>query len=199
MNDLPFSPACERNKGPIGDVLEDLLPASGTVLEIGSGTGQHVVCFASRFPGLCWQPSDRKDYLPGLAARVEREGGENVLPPVELDVFDAWPQRRFDAVYSANTAHIMDWDAVCSMFVGVNACLEAHGVFCLYGPFNEQGRYTSASNSEFDRDLRLRDPAMGIRDREALERLAQDQSMSLRDVYKLPANNQMLVFDRHGD
>ena len=199
MSNLPFSPACERNKVPIGDALEDVLPVGGDVLEIGSGTGQHVVYLASRFARLRWQPSDRADCLPGLVARVEQEAGENVLPPVELDVCGEWPARRFDAAYSANTAHIMGWDAVCSMFAGVGACLKTGGVFCLYGPFNEQGQYTSASNAEFDRDLRLRDPAMGIRDRESLESLAEDQGMSLRNVFKLPANNQLLVFYRKGD
>lgn len=199
MTDLPFSPACERNKVPIGDALESTLPGSGDVLEIGAGTGQHVVYLASRFPGLRWQPSDRAGYLPGLAARVAREAVENVLPPVELDVYGAWPRRCFEAVYSANTAHIMGWDAVCSMFAGVGACLKTDGVFCLYGPFNEKGRYTSASNAEFDRDLRMRDAAMGIRDLEAIERLAKDQGMHLRDVFKLPANNQLLVFYRNGD
>ncbi|MDT8319254.1 MAG: DUF938 domain-containing protein [Xanthomonadales bacterium] len=196
--DLPFSPACERNREPIAEVLEKEFPASGDVLEIGSGTGQHAVYFSNRLPGLRWQPSDRAEHLPGLAARVEREGGANVLPPIELDVYAAWPDRRYAAAYSANTAHIMAWDAVQAMFKGLGDCLHTAGVFCLYGPFNENGTYTSHSNGEFDRGLKARDPAMGIRDREAIEALAAQHALSLRGAFRLPANNQLLVFLKSG-
>ena len=196
--DLPFSPACERNREPIAEVLEKVFPISGDVLEIGSGTGQHAVYFARRLPGLRWQPSDRAEHLPGLSARVERESAINVLPPFELDVRATWPDRRYAAAYSANTAHIMAWDTVQAMFKGLGACLHAAGIFCLYGPFNENGAYTSRSNGEFDRNLRVRDPSMGIRNREAVEALAAEHALFLQEARRLPANNQLLVFLKSG-
>ncbi len=194
--ELPFAPACERNKQPILDVLRDALPAHGVVLEIGSATGQHIVYFASHLPQLTWQPSDQQEYLPGLAARIEYEGGENIRPPFELDVTQTWPDQVFDAVYSANTAHIMSWDAVCDMFAGIGRCLRQGGVFCLYGPFNENGEFTADSNRAFDQQLRSRDPAMGIRDLRQLEIQAAQQHIHLQQRHHLPANNQLLVF-RH--
>ena len=118
MTPLPYSESCERNKTPILKVLQQLLPSSGKILEIGSGTGQHIVHFAPYFPVLQWQPSDRDEYLQGLTARVVQEGSPNILPPIKLDVLESWPDRVFDAVYSANTAHIMGWHAVCATFAG---------------------------------------------------------------------------------
>lgn len=194
MNELTFSDACERNKKPILSVLGQVLPEAGCVLEIGSCTGQHVVFFAAALPGLCWQPTDRAEYMAGLSARIRHEGNENILDALELDVTADWPEREFDAVYSSNTAHIMSWDSVCSMFAGVGQCLKPGGVFCLYGPFNHNGHYTSASNGEFDRDLRSRGSGMGIRDREALESLANQHHLQLEQQFGLPANNSLLVF-----
>ena len=196
--DLPFAPACERNKQAIWEVLEQVLPASGTVLEIGSGTGQHVVHFAAQSPELQWQPSDRREYLPGLRLRLQHEGGSNILPPVMLDVLENWPEQVFDAVYSANTAHIMGWPAVCAMFQGVARRLIKGGVFCLYGPFNENGAFTAPSNAAFDAQLKSQDPEMGLRDIEALESLALEQHISLERRFQMPANNQLLVFRKSG-
>lgn len=192
--DLPFAAACERNKGPIFAVLEEVLPENGTVLEIGSGTGQHIVFFAAQQPGLHWQPSDRMEYLPGLSRRLAADGCSNILPPIELDVMQSWPEQKFAAVYSANTAHIMDWQAVCAMFEGVAQRLVAGGSFCLYGPFNEGGTFTAPSNAAFDAQLKRENPAMGIRDIEALETLASSQHMELERRFPLPANNQLLLF-----
>jgi len=191
---LPFAPACERNKAPILDVLKLELPPRGSVLEIGSATGQHVVFFAESLPGLRWQPSDRNEYLPGLRLRLEAEGRGIIEAPIELDVLQAWPHAKFNAVYSANTAHIMSWKAVCAMFSGVAHCLDADGVFCLYGPFNEKNQFTAPSNAEFDQQLRSQDPEMGLRDIEALESLARQHHLSFVKQYKLPANNQVLIF-----
>ena len=196
-NVLPFSDACERNRKPILEALVDVLPGQGRVLEIGSCTGQHVVFFAPPFPGLRWQPSDRLEYLEGLSARIRQEGGANILEAIELDVMGSWPAARFEAVYSSNTAHIMNWESVCAMFGGVGEVLLPGGVFCLYGPFNEGGRFTSQSNEEFDRSLRARDPDQGIRDLEALESLARDQQMTFERQFRLPANNCLLVFRRN--
>jgi SAM-dependent methyltransferase len=193
---LPFAEACERNKEPILGCLRSLFPDRGRVLEIGSGTGQHVVHFAPCFERLSWQPSERRELLPGLNARIRAEGCSRVLPAIELDVFGAWPDREFAAVYSANTAHIMSWQGVCAMFSGVGRRLRGGAPFCLYGPFNFGGRFTSASNEEFDRSLRERNPDMGLRDAEALDALARDHQMDLQECMQLPANNLLLVFRR---
>lgn len=197
MTELPFSAACERNKEPILGVLQQVFPERGRVLEIGSCTGQHVVEFARAFPGLTWQPTDQKEYLDGLSLRIQQQAGANVLQPVELDVTRTWPGVQYDAIYSSNTAHIMDWPSVCAMFAGIETVLLPAGVFCLYGPFNEAGRFTSSSNEQFDRDLRQRDPGMGIRDVEALESLGRRHQMKLRQQFRLPANNSLLVFHKN--
>ena len=198
MIPLPYSESCERNKAPILEVLRHLLPSSGKILEIGSGTGQHIVHFAHHFPLLQWQPSDRDEHLQGLTARVGQEGSPNIFPPIKLDVLEQWPDGVFDAAYSANTAHIMGWDAVCATFAGLGAHLVAGGLYCLYGPFNQEGRFTADSNREFDRHLRSRDPQMGLRDIEALESLANNSKMVLQKQFPLPANNQILVFRKEG-
>jgi SAM-dependent methyltransferase len=193
----PFSEAAERNKVPILGALGRLLPARGRVLEIGSGTGQHVVHFAPAFPRLSWQPTEQREHLEGLNARIRLEGPPNVLPAIELDVTGPWPDYCFEAVYSSNTAHIMPWDLVQAMFAGVSARMAPRGIFCLYGPFNVDGEFTSASNQEFDRQLRERDRAMGLRDVGALATLAGEQRMRLEECCPLPANNQLLVFRRN--
>jgi SAM-dependent methyltransferase len=198
MIPLPHSESCERNKEPILEVLQQLLPSSGKILEIGSGTGQHIVHFAPHFPLLQWQPSDRDEYLQGLTARVRQEGSLNILPPIMLDVLGQWPDGVFDAAYSANTSHIMGWDAVCATFAGLGALLVPGGLYCLYGPFNQDGRFTADSNREFDSHLRSRDPEMGLRDLEALESLANNNQMVLQKQFPMPANNQVLVFRKEG-
>ncbi len=197
MTQPPFSEACERNKEPILQALKQILPSDGAVLEIGSGTGQHIVYFGPCFPGLQWQASDRDENLQGLTARLEQEGCPNVLPPIELDVLAPWPDRVFDVVYSANTAHIMGWDAVCATFAGLGEHLAPGGLYCLYGPFNQDGRFTSESNRKFDAHLRNGDSQMGLRDIEALEALADRHQMELVNQIPMPANNQVLVFRKY--
>jgi hypothetical protein len=192
--ELPFAEACERNKGPILEALLPRLPRRGLALEIGSGSGQHVVYFAPHFDRLSWQPSDCREHLPGLNARIRAEGGPNVLPALELDVLGPWPDREFAAAYSANTAHIMSWPAVCAMFAGIGRRLTPGGTFCLYGPFNIGGAFTAPSNETFHRQLRARDPAMGLRDTGALDALARKHHMVLEERVALPANNQLLLF-----
>lgn len=200
-NGLPFSDACERNKEPILEVLEQYMPNRGFVLEIGSGTGQHVVYFAAKLKSLKWQPSDREENLPGLSARIEEEGSDNIKPVIALDVLDGdaadWPDRVLSAAYSANTAHIMGWDAVRAMFEGVGKRLKERGIFVLYGPFNDGGKYTSDSNRAFDLQLKSQNPEMGLRDVQSLEVLAQKNNMHLTDQVRMPANNQALVFKRN--
>jgi len=197
MISIPFSSAAERNRQVILDRLRDLFPAKGTVLEIGSGTGQHAVFFTQNLPGLVWQPSDRKENHAGLEARFSVEVDERILTPLELDVIlDPWPECSYEAVYSANTAHIMPWQAVIAMFAGVGAHLLTRGRFCLYGPFNIDNCYTSDSNAAFDSSLRAQDPQMGIRDMAAIVSLAEHNHMQLEHKFAMPANNFILVFNK---
>jgi len=195
---LAFSEACERNKQPILGMLRDELAESDRVLEIGSGTGQHAVHFARHMRHLEWQPTDRADYLPDLGARIAEEGTPNLLAPLELDVLQTqWPAVTADAVYSANTLHIMSWPEVEAFFSGVGQVLAVGGVLVVYGPFRYAGRFTSESNAAFDISLRERDPASGIRDIEAVNRLAETQGLALTADHAMPANNQLLVWARH--
>lgn len=191
---LTFSAASERNKAPILDVLRKVLPAEGKVLEIGSGSGQHIVFFAPLFPQLTWQPSDLACNLDSLNSRIGKEGSPNILQALELDVLCSWPDSKFNVVFSSNTAHIMSWQAVCAMFAGIADVLLPEGLFCLYGPFNEGGLYTSGSNEQFDSDLRARDSSMGLRDLAALELLAGRHQITLMEKFHMPANNQILLF-----
>ncbi len=194
---LAVSEACERNKGPILAVLGAELAASRSVLEIGSGTGQHAVHFALHLPHLSWQPTELGGELGPLDERIRLEGPPNLQPAIALDVRrHPWPVGRVDAVFSANTLHIMAWDAVEHFFRGVGAVLAAPGVLCVYGPFRYRGGYTSASNAQFDRYLRQRDPLSGIRDFEALERLASGAGLALAADHAMPAHNQTLVWRR---
>jgi cyclopropane fatty-acyl-phospholipid synthase-like methyltransferase len=197
MQTVPFSSAAERNRQAILDQLQRLLPQQATVLEIGSGTGQHAVFFTQNMPGLSWQPSDRQENLAGLEACFSAARNERILPLLQLDVMhDPWPQLSYDAAYSANTAHIMSWDTVVAMFAGLAAHLADGARFCLYGPFNINNRFTSDSNRQFDLQLRTGNPEMGIRDMGAMESLANQYQMNLEQKIIMPANNFLLVFNK---
>jgi len=192
---LPCSEACERNKGPILAILKNLLAAPGLALEIGAGTGQHAVHFARHLPHLEWLPTDRSEWLDTLRERVRREGPSNLRAPIELDVnSNGWPIESADAVYSANTLHIMAWPEVEAFFGGVGRTLAPRGRLAVYGPFRFEGNYTSASNAEFDAYLRRRDAASGIRDFEAADALAAAVGLQLAANHAMPANNQLLVW-----
>ena len=192
-----ISAACERNKDPILRILADAFARNRVVLEIGSGTGQHAVHFATHLPHLTWQPSDRADYLPDLRARIAHDGPPNLRPAIELDVHNLpWSVGPVDAVFTANTLHIMEWAAVEDLFKGIGSVLSAPGVFCVYGPFRYEGEYTSASNAEFDRYLKARDPHSGIRDFEDVNILAVEQGLHLLGDHAMPANNQLLVWTK---
>ena len=197
MSTLPFSSAAERNRQPILDHLQVLIPENGTVLEIGSGTGQHAVFFTQIMPGLLWQPSDREENLAALESCLAAKGNENILPPIKLDVIhDPWPDYYYDAVFSANTAHIMPWEAVVSMFTGVASHLDTNARFCLYGPFNVNNCFTSQSNADFDARLQAEDFKMGIRDMKIIDSLATKHHMPLEQKIAMPANNFILVFKK---
>jgi len=194
---LSFPEACERNKGPILAVLSGELAASTRVLEIGSGSGQHALHFAAHLPHLTWQPSELAEKLPALEERIRRAGTANLRPPLALDVRDEpWRVPPCDAVFSANTLHIMGWEAVREFFRGVGTVLEASGVLCVYGPFRFRGRHTSDSNAQFDRYLKARDPVSGIRDFEALDALAAAHRLGFAADHAMPANNRTLVWRR---
>ena len=194
---LTLSEACERNKGPILAVLRGELATNRAVLEIGSGTGQHAVHCAAHLPHLVWQPTEVPAQLPELAARIRLEGGANLRAPLALDVaVRPWPVPGADAVFSANTLHIMSWERVQDFFRGVGALLAAPGALCVYGPFRYRGAYTSDSNAEFDQFLKVRDPASGIRDFEALDALARAEGLTLAADHDMPANNRTLVWRR---
>jgi cyclopropane fatty-acyl-phospholipid synthase-like methyltransferase len=194
---LTLSEACERNKGPILEVLRTEFAASHSVLEVGSGTGQHAVHFAAQLPHLTWQPSELGDELAPLAERIRLEGTSNLRAPITLDVRDQpWRVAPVDAVFSANTLHIMTWSGVQAFVRGVAGALTAPGVLCVYGPFRFRGQHTSDSNAEFDAYLKARDPVSGIRDFEALEALARAQGLVFAADHAMPANNRTLVWRR---
>ena len=193
---LPRSPAAERNKQPILDVLREVLPTTGRVLEIASGTGQHVSPFARAMPGLIWQPSDPDpDYRATLLRRGRLEGLKNVLEPIALDVRGTpWPVAAADAVVCINMIHIAPWEATLALILGARNVLPADGVLFLYGPYRREGRHTGPGNVAFDADLRSRNPAWGIRDLESVERLAIDAGFSLDRIVAMPADNLSVVF-----
>jgi SAM-dependent methyltransferase len=194
---LPLSAACERNKDPILEVLRVRFADRAHVLEIGSGTGQHAVHFARALAHLTWHPTEQLAYLADLAERVKLEGGHNLRPPTLLDVTQAvWPVRSVDAMFTANTLHIMSWPEVIALYRGVGAVLAPGGVFCVYGPFRYDGRYTSDSNQEFDRMLQERDPQSGLRDIQAITALAEQYGLILDADHDLPANNRLVVFTK---
>lgn len=193
----PFSAACERNRGPILEVLREHFADRSRVLEIGSGTGQHAVHFAAALPRLVWQTSDRADGLPGIRAWLDEARLPNTPPPLTLDVAtEDWPRQSFDAVFTANTLHIMGWADVGRLFARLPSVLAADAVFAVYGPFNRGGAFTSPSNAAFDAGLKARDPRMGLRDLEAVDALARGIGLVPIDDRALPANNHCVVWRR---
>lgn len=193
----PCSPASERNKDAILAVLSRVLNGHARVLEIGSGTGQHAVYFARHLPSNTWMTSDRLDNHDGIKAWIAAAGLENVISPIELDVsMPVWPSVDANAVYSANTAHIMSWPEVQLMFVGVGRLLSKGDLFCLYGPFNYGGSFTSSSNQAFDASLKSQHAHMGIRDVDDLSSLADENGLILDEDNGMPANNRLLVWKK---
>ncbi|MDH5600086.1 MAG: class I SAM-dependent methyltransferase [Gammaproteobacteria bacterium] len=196
----PFAESCEQNKQPILAVLKQYFADVDTVLEIGSGTGQHAVFFAEQFPHLHWISSDQAEYHAGIKAWLAdsvQKNIQNIQGPLLLDVNQQdWRVGKIGAVFSANTVHIMSWPSVVNMFAGIGRVLGKGGVFCLYGPFNYNGQYSSESNAQFDCWLKQRDPVSGIRDFEALLNLAQKAEMELLYDHDMPANNHILVWKK---
>ncbi len=193
----PFAESCEENKQVILSVLKAIYLEPGTVVEIGSGTGQHAIFFANHLAHLHWQPTDREENLAGIRAWLADAVTDNIRAPLGLDVQQAdWPLLRADYIFSANTVHIMSWVAVQAMFRGLANVLEKGGLFALYGPFNYDGAYTSDSNARFDQWLKQRDPLSGIRDFTHLNELAHEAGMRFMHDYEMPANNRILVWQK---
>ena len=193
----PYSEACDQNKVAILEIIRKHFVLPGKVLEIGSGSGQHAVYFSQHLPHLLWQPTGLDDNLPGINLWRTEARLDNILPPLCLDVSQApWSITSSDYVFSANTVHIMSWPMVEKMFLQIGETLTEGGSFCLYGPFNYDGCYTSESNTRFDAWLKARDPFSGIRDFHELQILAQAAGLLLVQDYEMPANNHTLVWQR---
>lgn len=192
----PFSLASEENKAPILAVIRRLLDQARHLLEIGSGTGQHAVYFAAAMPHLTWQASDVAPNLPGIRRWLGEAALPNLPEPIALDVSGEWPEQSFDAVFSANTAHIMGEPEVEAMLRGIGQVLEPGGYFALYGPFNEGRQYTGDGNRRFDAWLRQRDPRMGLSNVEDLESIGSSHGLRLIERRPMPANNRTLIWVR---
>lgn len=194
----PYSPASERNRDPILEILKQHFDDRHRVLEVGSGTGQHAVHFAATMPHLRWQCSDRAAYLPGIRQWLGEEDLPNTPEPLPLDANDDWSRlnQRFDAVFSANTLHIMSWPEVERLFAQLPLVLEDNAKLAIYGPFNYDGRFTSASNATFDAALKADQPHRGIRDFEAVNAQAEAIGFQLVQDYSMPANNRCLLWQR---
>ena len=191
----PYSAACDNNRDPIFAILERVLKNSSSVLEIGSGTGQHAVYFAKGLPHLSWQCSDLLENHQGIRQWLDEAALPNTPPPLELDVNqDQWPESDYDAVFSANAIHIMSWSSVVALIDNVGRLLPKNGLLLTYGPYNYNNRYTSESNARFDEWLKQRNPESGIRNFEDLEKLARAAALVLEEDNAMPANNRLLCW-----
>jgi hypothetical protein len=192
------APATLRNREPILGVLRQALPATGLVLEIASGTGEHAAAFAAAFPRLAWQPSDPDPRAQlSIAAHAEAAGLANLRQPLPLDAaVEPWPIAAADAVLAINMIHIAPWPAACGLVAGAARILPPHGLLYLYGPFRQGGRHTADSNRRFDDDLRRQDPAWGVRDLEAVTALAAASGFALDACLAMPANNLSVLYRR---
>ena len=192
------SPAAERNKEPILAVLKRLLPPAGTILEIASGTGQHVMHFARALPQLTWQPTDPDaDLLEAIRARQHAMPLDNVRQPLTLDVLATpWPIARADAILCINMIHVAPWSAAQALFAHSRQLLAHGSLLILYGPFKRGGRHTAASNESFDASLRQRNPEWGVRDLDDVTALAEHSGFELRELVQMPANNCVVVFQK---
>jgi len=197
LNHKPYSESCDQNAQPIFDLLSQKIPANSSLLEIGSGTGQHAVYFGKALPSVIWQTSDRHENHAGIQLWLAEYALKNVLPPLPLDVeSDPWPETQYDTLYSANTAHIMPTSAVEAMFSGIGKVLKSGGLFLLYGPFMDNGQQSSPSNQRFDGWLKTQNPQQGVRDSVWLKELAENAGLNWLDDVQLPANNRILIWQK---
>lgn len=197
VEEILFSAACERNREPIAAVLDSVLPTTGTVLEVASGTGQHADYFSARYPNLRWQTSDQDPrYLTSVGAVVARAGRANLLAPLTLDTTHPWPIVQADAIFCANMIHIAPWEATVGLFQGAGRILARSAPLITYGPYRVDGEQTAASNAQFEQHLKSLDPRFGIRDIGELETLAEEHGLSLKERFAMPANNFILHWTR---
>jgi len=197
MDDKPFAPSAERNRDVILAALSDELIENDRVFEFGSGTGQHICHFAAQHPSITWQPSDLAVRLPGMELWIEESGCKNILPPVTLDLqSELLASTRVTLCYSANTLHIVSWPLVQRLFLHAATLLADGGKLCIYGPFLFNGQYTSEGNRLFDQQLRSQDSASGLREFNDLNVLAEQHHFTHRRTIDMPANNQLLVWER---
>ena len=191
----PYAESCEKNREPILAVLKEIFSDRKRVLEIASGTGQHAVHFGRELPHLIWQPSELAQNLPGIQAWLDEARLPNVLTPLALDVNDEhWQISNVDAIFNANTVHIISWPEIERMFAHIARVIQPGGHVCFYGPYNYHGNFTSESNARFDVWLKSRDPNSGVRDFEAVNRLAASHGLGLLRDIEMPSNNRMLVW-----
>ena len=189
------APATSRNRQPILEVLQRVLPESGLVLEVASGSGEHALYMAKHLPALSWQPSDADDgALSSIGDWRTHEGSENLLPPVHIDASSReWPVTAADALVCINMVHISPWPATLGLLDGASRILPPNGLLYLYGPYILGDRVTAVSNLAFDESLRARNPAWGVRDLADVESAARQRSLDLREVVDMPANNLSLI------
>ncbi len=198
MNPIkPFAESSEQNKQVILAIIQPLFSKLKRILEIASGTGQHAVYFSQAMPGLNWQPSDLKSALPGIQSWVNESSLENLNQPLALDVSSTnWPQQTFDAIFSANSLHIMSKQHVEDFFSNVSRVLDENGLITIYGPFNYHGQFTSESNQHFDGWLKSRNPDSGIKEFEWCNELAESAGFKLIEDHEMPQNNRILVWQK---
>lgn len=198
MNPIkPFAESSEQNKQVILAIIQPLFSKLKRVLEIASGTGQHAVYFSQVMPDLNWQPSDLENALPGIQSWVNESGLENLNQPLALDVSSInWPQQTFDAIFSANSLHIMSQQHVKDFFSNVDRVLDKNGLITVYGPFNYQGQFTSESNQHFDAWLKSRNPDSGIKEFEWCNQLAENAGFKLIEDHEMPQNNRILIWQK---
>jgi len=196
MTNKPFAQAAKQNQDDILLVLQRTFKQATKVLEVGSGTGQHAVHFAKHLTHLSWQPSDKQPMLKGIQLWVNDAALPNLLAPVELDVNHTWPTNNYDAAFAANVIHIMHWHDTEALFAGLGATLADDAIVCIYGPFNINGDYTSASNQRFDNWLKQRDPESGLKDKAELDQLAINNGLQPEPCWDMPANNKILCWKK---
>lgn len=197
MNNKPYSLACDNNKAPILEIIQTVFKEACTVVEIGSGTGQHACYFAEHLPHLIWQTTDRLPYLSGINAWLAEANLSNLPPPICLEVCDEkWPFNGIEALFSANTLHIMSLFEVEILFQRLDTYLNPHARLCFYGPFNYKGKYTSDSNAQFDVWLKQQNNLSGIKNNEDILALAASCGCELLQDIAMPANNRILVFEK---
>lgn len=196
MDNRPYAESCDQNREPIRQILNEFVEGKQSVLEIGSGTGQHAVYFADCYPWLNWQTSELKENHKGIQAWIDHSELNNIVTPIELDAAGEWPQYSYDLLYTANTIHIMSESQVEALFDQCVSCMHDSSLLLMYGPFNYQGMYTSDSNARFDDWLKQRDSLSGIKNYEWLQQLGEKSGITCIHDYEMPANNRILVWKK---